>query len=142
MGQNNDYAKSQIISSWNINYISWVKKNNYNRILIKYEDLILNPENTFRQLILFTNKILKQNKDINEEKLKNAISTTNFESMKKVEKDGQFDEKMRSEKTDKYKDFFFLGPKMIGKNCWIKTQLKALESENFSEELKDLNYEV
>ncbi len=140
-GQNNDYAKSQIISSWNINYISWVKKNNYNRILIKYEDLILNPENTFRQLILFTNKILKQNKDINEEKLKNAISTTNFESMKKVEKDGQFDEKMRSEKTDKYKDFFFLGPKNDWKKLLDKNTIKSI-NENFSEELKDLNYEV
>ena len=49
-GQNNDYAKSQIISSWKINYVSWVKKNNYNKILIKYEDLIKNPEKTFKQL--------------------------------------------------------------------------------------------
>ena len=103
--------------------------------------MILNPENTFRQLILFTNKILKQNKDVNEQKLKNAISTTNFESMKKVEKDGQFDEKMRSEKTDKYKDFFFLGPKNDWKKLLDKNTIKSI-NENFSEELKDLNYEI
>ena len=39
-GENNDYAKSQIISSWKINYISWAKKNKYKKILIKYEDMI------------------------------------------------------------------------------------------------------
>ena len=88
--------------------------------------MILNPENTFRQLILFTNKIFTNKTKYKRGKIKNAISTTNFESMKKVEKDGQFDEKMRSEKTDKYKDFFFLGPKMIGKNCWTKNTIKSI----------------
>ena len=47
-GENNDYAKSQIISSWKINYISWVKKNKYKKILIKYEDMINDPEKTLR----------------------------------------------------------------------------------------------
>ena len=52
-GENNDYAKSQIISSWKINYISWVKKNKYKKILIKYEDMINDPEKTFEKLETF-----------------------------------------------------------------------------------------
>ncbi len=140
-GQNNDYAKSQIISSWKINYISWVKKNNYNKILIKYEDLVKNPDKTFRELVLFTNNILNQKKEVNELKLKNAMLTTDFESMKKVEKNGQFDEKMRSEKTNELKEFFFLGPENNWKKLLDKNTIKNI-NKNFSEELKDLNYEI
>ena len=140
-GQNNDYAKSQIISSWKINYVSWVKKNNYNKILIKYEDLIKNPEKTFKQLIIFTNKILKREEIINDERLKNAIKTTNFDSMKKVEKDGLFDEQMRSEKTNELKKFFFLGPENNWKNILDENTIKSI-NENFIDELKELNYEI
>ena len=46
--------------------------------------------------------------------------------MKKVEKDGLFDEQMRSEKTNELKKFFFLGPENNWKNILMKIQLKAL----------------
>ena len=140
-GQNNDYAKSQFISSWKINYISWVKKNNYKKIMIKYEDLIREPEKIFKELVLFVDKILNKNTKINEQKLKNAILTTNFENMKKVEKEGQFDEKILADKNNELKKFFFLGPE----NNWKKLlNVKTIQTinEKFKEELIDLNYEI
>ena len=54
---------------------------------------------------------------------------------------GQFDEKMRSEKTNELKEFFFLGPENNWKKLLDKNTIKNI-NKNFSEELKDLNYEI
>ena len=61
--------------------------------------------------------------------------------MKKVEKDGLFDEQMRSEKTNELKKFFFLGPENNWKNILDENTIKSI-NENFIEELKELNYEI
>ena len=141
-GFNNNYAKSQIITSWRINYLSWIEKNkNIKRILIRYEDLIKTPEKTFEKIIKFINEITKKNESVNGEKLKKAITSTTFENMQKIEESNQFEEKVHSEKTLKPKKFFHLGPK----NNWRDTLDKEIIEKinvNFLNELKNLKYEL
>ena len=45
------------ISSWAENYLSWFKNNQFRRLFIKYEDLIKNKYETFRDIIVFTNTL-------------------------------------------------------------------------------------
>ena len=140
-GFNNNYSKSQIITSWKINYLSWIEKNNsIKKILVKYEDLIENPVKTFEKVINFVNKITNKNEAINEKKFTNAVETTSFESMQKIEELGQFEEKVHSEKTLKQKKFFHLGPH----NNWKKVldnQIIDKININYKEQLKNLEYE-
>ena len=50
-GFDNNYSKSQIITSWKINYLSWIEKNErLKTILIKYEDLIEDPKKPFEKI--------------------------------------------------------------------------------------------
>ncbi len=141
-GFNNNYSKSQIITSWKINYLSWVKKNqSLKKILVRYEDLVNKPKKTFEDIVNFVNKITNRDEIIDNNKLNNAIKSTNFESMQKIEELGQFEEKVYSEKTYKQKKFFHLGPK----NDWKKIlDKKIIEKINVSylEELKNLKYDT
>ena len=140
-GENNDYAKSQIISSWKINYISWVKKNKYKKILIKYEDMITNPEKTFEKLIIFINNITNVKHAVDRNKLQKAILSTNFENMKKIEKEGNFKEKILSKGNQDTKQFFYLGPQNNWKKMLDKNIINKI-NQNLLTELEELNYET
>ena len=48
-----NYATYSFISSWDKNYKSWKLSKNINKILIKYEDLENDIENTFLKIIKF-----------------------------------------------------------------------------------------
>ena len=65
-----NYAKTTIINSWRINYQSWLRNNSFRKMAIKYEDMVKNPDQIFRNLIIFTNAICKFNKDVDEKKIK------------------------------------------------------------------------
>ena len=141
-GFNDNFAKSQIITSWQINYLSWIEKNNYLKtFLVKYEDLNLNSEKTFENIVKFINQITKNNEPIIKKKMQNAIETTNFKNMQKIEKEGNFVENVHSQKTFEQKKFFHLGPK----NDWKKLLDKKIIEEinnNFKKEILSLNYKI
>ena len=130
------FSRNQFISSWKINYNSWCKMNNFRRLVIKYEDMLSEPEKIFRKLIEFTNLLSNHEKTIDEDKLSNAISTTNFENMKKSEKDGDFNESVKSPINNIKKDFFYLGPK----NNWREILDKDLITKMNKYYLDDLKY--
>ncbi len=126
-GDNKNLAKSSYLSTWRTHYTSWIKLNNFNKFIIRYEDMVENPSVTFRKLILYTNKLSGHETKIDEDKFNNAIQTTNFENMKKSEKAGEFKEYVFSRGKEKKKlEFFYLGPK----NDWRK-----LLDNNFADKL-------
>ncbi len=134
------YSRNQFISSWKINYTSWCKMNNYKRLILKYEEMLLEPKKTFRKLINFTNLLSNHEKKIDEAKLDKAILTTNFENMRKSEKSGDFNESVNSPINNTKKEFFYLGPK----NNWKKILDKEFISKMnnyYSDDLKYLEYE-
>ena len=135
----NDVRSNQIptlISSWKTHYNSW-KQNSQNYLLIKYEDLILNPLIYFNEITKFVSKVTKLN--FNTEKVKKAIETNSFENMKNLEKKGLFKENALNREKNSKVDFFNLGPE----NDWKKVLDKKISSEienKFNNEMRELKY--
>ena len=96
-------------------YNSW-KNSNFDKIIIKYEDLIENTENYFSKIVSFLNKI--NNLPIDKDKIKKAILNTNFDNLKSLEQKEGFDEGHKNE-------FFRKGK--IGQ--WKEKSLKKLQKK-------------
>ena len=135
----NNYASYSFISSWSNNYNSWKISKNFNILLIKYEDLENDKYNTFSKIVNFTNNIIKKEKNIDENKFKLAIETTNFEVLQKKEEYEGFDEAVYSSKEGKMKPFFNLGRKNNYKNLLKPETSKVIEGL-FEKEMKELGY--
>ena len=135
----NNYASYSFISSWSNNYNSWKISKNFNILLIKYEDLENDKYNTFSKIVNFTNNIIKKEKNIDENKFKLAIETTNFEVLQKKEEYEGFDEAVYSSKERKMKPFFNLGRKNNYKNLLKPETSKVIEGL-FEKEMKELGY--
>ena len=76
-----------IQGNWSQNYLSWKSfRENNKYLLIKYEDLISNREETFLKILRFLFKLRNINLVVDQNKLKNVIETTSFENLKKLEK--------------------------------------------------------
>ena len=143
-GNKNSNKKNEIIVTysgiWNSNFDSWKSfKSNDKYLLIKYEDLIINKENTLKKILKFIYKLKNIKLEIDESKLKNVIKSTSFESMKNLEKEKSFPESQINQETGKKIPFFNLGPK----NDWEKLLdfeiIKKLEKA-FEKEMKELGY--
>ena len=90
-------------------------------------------------MVIFINKLLKNSDVINEEKLYNAIKSTNFKNLRKKEELGEFKESVISLKTNKKVKFFNLG----FENKWQKIlpdKIKSKVNDKFADDLKYLNY--
>ena len=145
MSNNGSHASLTYISSWAENYLSWFKNNQFRRLFIKYEDLITNKYETFRDIIVFTNTLMNNVKGINKSKLQKAIETTNFDVLKKKEISETFDGSESSFKNwrkfhSENKNLFFnLGPE----NNWKKILENKISKEietSFEKEMKKLGY--
>ena len=93
------------LGSWNFNYNSWKNLSNQNKyLLVKYEDLILKKKTTLLKIFKFLVSLgLKI--DVDMIKLNKAIKSTEFENMKKKEKNETFYEAVIENNTGKRKFF-------------------------------------
>jgi len=136
----NNHAKTNIINSWRINYQSWLRNNYYRRILIKYEDMLKNPYQTFRDIVIFVNTICKFNDNFDEKKFNNSIETTSFKKLKELENQGKFTESVYSIHDNRKVKFFNQGPD----NDWKKNlshELILKMNDYYKDDLKKFNYE-
>ena len=128
------------LGSWNFNYNSWkVFKSSNIYHLLKYEDLIFNTKNSFKQVLNFINNNLKFPISIDDRKVEKVIDETKFSKMRDLEKKVGFDEAKINDNTGKVVPFFNLGPK----NNWKKNldvDLSSKIQEAFREEMIELNY--
>ena len=128
------------IGTWNGNYNSWKSFKSIGKyLLIKYEDLIQDRDLAFRKILKFLSDLQGIKFKIDQEKFNNVIKTTDFETMKNLEKKKGFFEGKINSKTGEKIPFFNLGPK----NDWKKlldpkTRIKIEEA--FRKEMKELNY--
>ena len=125
-----------LIGKWNDHYRSWTKNKN-NLLLIKYEDLVNNPETELTKLIKFLEKYI--NFKTSEKKNKTVLETTSFSYLKNMEEQGLFKEGVLNKKTNSKANFFHLGPK----NKWQENLDKKIINEiekNFYNEMKELGY--
>ena len=131
-----EYSFPVMISSWNNHYNAW-KKINKNYLLIKYEDLINDPEKELNKIVVYLHNINKLK--IDKKKIDNILKTTTFENLKKLEDEGLFNETNFDPKTNKLKSFFNTGPNQN----WTKFINKDIKNEiekNFYKEMKELGY--
>ena len=125
-----------LIGKWNDHYRSWTKNKN-NLLLIKYEDLVNNPETELTKLIKFLEKYI--NFKTSEKKNKTILETTSFSNLKNMEEQGLFKEGVLNKKTNNKANFFHLGPKNKWQDTIDKKIINEIE-ENFHKEMKELGY--
>jgi hypothetical protein len=127
---NNQIYPATLVGSWNVNYKSWKNFGSVNKIIIRYEDLISNTEDTLKKIINF----LSQHTDVkyNKDKLTEAMKNTNFANLKKYEEEFGFNMGQKGK-------FFYLGKE----NNWKKLLDPAIDdkiTELFKSEMSELGY--
>ena len=139
------YETFSYISSWANNYLSWLRYNNFRRLFVKYEDLLENKYETFRDIIVFSNTLMNRSEGIDKLKLQKAIETTNFDVLKDKEVKESFNgtdigfKNWRNLHSENKNFFFNLGPE----NKWEKKLDKKIKKDieiNFNDEMKNLKY--
>jgi hypothetical protein len=127
------------MGNWSENYLSWKGFKQYNKyLLIKYEDLISNREETFSKILKFIFSLRKINLSIDHNKLNNVLSTTSFEYLKKLEKEKGFRESMK-DKDGNNIPFFDKGKSRDWANSLDKDMTAEIE-KTFNKEMIELGY--
>ena len=125
-----------IITSWKTHYNSWKNfKKNY--LLIKYENLISEPNKEFHKIAKYLSDLM--NLKIDSKKIDFAIKSNDFESLKKFEQKDGFKEAIKDEASGEIKKFFNLGPN----NNWedlLDSKIKEDIETKFKREMEELNY--
>tara|TARA_B100000902_G_C27294535_1_gene909144 strand:- start:583 stop:1404 length:822 start_codon:yes stop_codon:yes gene_type:complete len=129
-----------IMGNWSENYKSWKNFNKYKKyLLIKYEDLVLDRDETFLKILKFIFNLRNINHSIDNDKFKKTIDSTTFESLKNLEIKEGFKESITNKKTGKNIKFFDKG----SERNW-STSLEPTISINlekvFREEMMELGY--
>jgi hypothetical protein len=139
------YETFSYIGSWASNYLSWLNYKNFRRLFVRYEDLLENKYETFRDIVVFSNTLMNRTEGVNKSKLQKAIETTNFDVLKNKEVKESFNssdigfKSWRSHHSENKNLFFNLGPE----NKWEKNLDKKIKEDieiNFNEEMKNLKY--
>ena len=133
-----DYSNFTFLGSWSDHYKSWKNSNEFKTLFIKYEELENNKFDTFKKIIKFINSLKKNKTSINEKKLINSISSTNFSNLRNKEEMEGFEESVYSSSGEK-KRFFNLGfnnrwQKILPNNILLKLK------NTFQNDLNDLGY--
>ena len=136
-----NYAKTNIVNSWRINYQSWMSNKFFRRLTIRYEDMVKNPQETFKKLIVFVNTLVRLKDEIDPKKLNNAIETTDFKSLQDIENQGNFGENVYSLRDNRKIKFFYQGPENDWKKNLDENMIKKM-NEYFYKDLKFFKYEI
>ena len=135
----NDYSDYQFISSWEKNYQSWKNNKLIPTKFLRYEDLLNETFFVFKEIIEFIDKLTNNKRGFSREKAKNAVQSTSFENLKKIEETKGFGEFIISRKEKKKIPFFHLGPK----NKWqenFDTKFSEKLRNIFEKNLIELDY--
>ena len=106
-------------------------------LLIKYEDIVLNPKIELNKIIQFLANFTKVK--TNNVKEKNIINSTSFESLRKMEENGKFTENVFDKISNKKIKFFNQGPN----NKWqdsLKDEIRLEIEAKLNTEMKELGY--
>ena len=128
------------MGSWSSNYESWKVFKKYNRyLLIKYEDMIKNKEETFITILKFIHKLLDLKFSVDDNKLKNILKTTSFEYMQKAEKNFGFEESVKTKKGSEKNTFFKYGPNINTPES-LPAEIKNKLEVSLKKEMEELGY--
>ena len=94
LSDNRGYKKS-LMGSWSDHYKSWKNYKSCKILTIKYEDMVLDENNTFTKIINYLNEI--DEIEFKKDKLIKALKQTQFRELQKLEKSEGFLEKGKGE---------------------------------------------
>ena len=140
LGGKKDPKNKTIIhtGSWSSNYKSWKEFKKINKyFLIKFEDLILEPEKNLINILKFLHKVANLELKIDKNKIKNILRTTSFEYLQNLEKKDSFVESP-SIAGESYVQFFKYGNKK--NSVGIPDELKKALENKLSQQMKELGY--
>ena len=120
-----------LTGSWSDNYNSWKNCKSMEVLIIKYEDMISDTQNTFAKIIKYLNKI--DNIKIDNEKIKSCINLTSFKNLRKIEEEKGFIEKG-------FGEFFFRKGRVGDWKDKLNQDLVKKIEEKFKLEMKELGY--
>ena len=103
-----DFGIVSVLGNWSTHYKSWKNIKFAPTLVVKYEDLLNNTNNTFKSILNFLSRLMDIK--IDEKKIINTVNSCSFEKLVEKEKNEGFDEAVSSKKK-----FFYLGKKTIGK---------------------------
>tara|TARA_B100000035_G_scaffold309384_1_gene315497 strand:- start:242 stop:1033 length:792 start_codon:yes stop_codon:yes gene_type:complete len=140
LGGQNDRQNQSVthVGSWSSNYNSWKEFKKVNKyLLIKYEDLVSKPEETFLSILDFIHQLSNSKFVVDKNKLKNVLNTTTFEFLKNLEKKTSFPEAIKSA-SGKDITFFKYGKKNTGKD--IPDEIRSKLEKTLELEMSELGY--
>ena len=123
----------ELLSTWELNVQSWLNYNSVPRLIIKYEDLKLNPKEIILNITKFLNKIHRLNINLSDQDIDKIIENTNFTKLRNLENKNGFDE------ATKHSKFFRSGTSNLWKDILSNSQSKLIE-KNLKSLMKYLNY--
>ena len=135
----NNFGSFTFLNSWSEHYKSWKKNKQFNLLFIKYEDLEKDTFNSFRNIVIYLNKVLKKDKEMDEERIKKIIKTISFEKLKRKEQKEGFPEAIINQKKQKKINFFYLGKNNKWEKILTRNQVDIL-NKTFKDDLKELKY--
>ena len=122
-----------MMGSWAENYRSWRDYSSVKKIIVKYEDLILNPYENFFKIISYLNKL--NGLTIDEEMIKISIDNTSFKNLQDLEKRSGF-KVVEAKKSG----IFFRKGKSGNWKTELDVKIVSQIEQAFKEEMKELNY--
>ena len=129
----NTNGAKELLSTWELNVQSWLNYNSVPRLIIKYEDLKLNPKEIIFNINEFLNKIHRLNINLLDQDIDKIIKNTNFNNLRNLEDKNGFDE------ATKHSKFFRSGTSNQWKNVLTNTQVKLIE-KNLKPLMRYFNY--
>jgi hypothetical protein len=126
----------EMLSSWDNHYQSWSRFPK-NFLLIRYEDLINNPYDEIKKIILYLKKFFTI--EPGDDKIKKIIFNSSFKNLKKDEEKNGFEESVKDKMTGVKKKFFYLGPKNNWENI-LEDEIANEIEKNFEVSMKKLGY--
>ena len=123
----------ELLSTWELNVQSWLNYNSVPRLILKYEDLKLNPKEIILNIRQFLNKIHRLNINLSDQDIDIILENTNFNNLRKLEDKNGFDE------ATKHSKFFRSGTTNQWKDILSNKQIKLIE-KNLQSLMKYFNY--
>ena len=124
------FGIATFLGNWAENYKSWKNFSSVKKIIIKYEDLILSPYETFFKIINYLNKI--NDLPIDEKMIKKSIDNTSFKNLQNLEKKFGFKESTHG--------IFFRKGKIGNWKNELDIKISSQMEQVFKEEMKELGY--
>ena len=132
-----DFGIASVLGDWATHYKSWKNIKFAPTLVVKYEDLLNNTNNTFKSILNFLSRLMDIK--IDEKKIINTVDSCSFEKLAEKEKTEGFFESVPSKENLKKLNFFYLGKK----NDWKKLLDPKIEEKirfKFNKEMKELGY--